>query len=650
MTTVNNTLDLLEESSKEGVFKFEPIKGYPMLNWKGKRPFTSTRYYPAQLKEQHGEAVNGWLNKIFWGDNLQVMSHLLREFRGKVDLIYIDPPFDSKADYKKKVSLRAGTAENDQTAFEEKQYTDIWANDDYLQFIFERICLFRELLSNKGVLFVHCDWRKNFHIRAILEEVFGSQNYRNEIIWVRSTNPKGSQHVSSKFDVFTDTIHFISKTEEYEFNIDDIKIPLTAEEIQEKYYRTDELGRYYDGPIERSMSMGARPNSVYEYKGYIPSIAGWRLTREKLEELDRKGNLGWTSNKKPFRKLRPEDDKGKPIGNFWNDISLLNSQSAERVGYPTQKPEKLLERIVKACSNQGDLIFDCFMGSGTTQAVAMKLGRKFIGADINLGAIQTTTKRLIKVADELKNIQPELGDEKELYTGFEVYNVNHYDVFRNPVQAKELLIQALDIQPIPNSIYDGEKDGRMVKLMPVNHIATKADVADLIHGVDYKAFEKRKDEKPNQPVEKMTLICMGHEPDLAAFVQHEIGYKIDVEVVDILRDRSDLQFKRDSEALFKVEEGKLIVDKFYPMNLLQKLSQTKDTVSDWREMVESIMIDWNYDGAVFQPALTDIPAKNELVQGSYDIPKDAGTIRIKITDLLSESLERDLTAEELAHG
>lgn len=118
----------------------------------------------------------------------------------------------------------------------------------------------------------------------------------------------------------------------------------------------------------------------------------------------------------------------------------------------------------------------------------------------------------------------------------------------------------------------------------------------------------------------------------------------------ILRDRSDLQFKRDSEALFKVEEGNLVVDKFYPMNLLQKLSQTKESVSDWREMVESIMIDWNYDGAVFQPTLTDIPAKNELVQGQYTIPEDAGTIRIKITDLLSESLERDLTEEELANG
>lgn len=588
MTTENNTLDLPEENPQEGVFKFEPIKGYPMLNWKGKRPFTSTRYYPAQLKEQHGEAVNDWLNKIFWGDNLQVMSHLLREFRGKVDLIYIDPPFDSSADYKKKISLKGIKTATDSSVFEEKQYTDIWANDEYLQFLYERLILLKEMLSPTGSIFLHCDSAKNHLIRCLLDEVFGAENFVNEIIW-SYRRWTGS---AKNFLAMHDTIFFYGKTKNYKFN--------------------EMWTEYTDASLTRKQNFHTRIKDGDVYETNV-------------------------------------DERGVKDNDVWN-ISVINSQALERLGYPTQKPEALVSKIIECSTDKNDLVMDCFMGSGTTQAVAMKLGRKFIGADINLGAIQTTTKRLIKVADELKNIQPELGEEKELYTGFEVYNVNHYDVFRNPVQAKELLIQALDIQPIPNSVYDGEKDGRMVKLMPVNHIATKADVADLIHGVDYKAFEKRKEAKPNQPVEKITLICMGHEPDLAAFVEQSIGYKLDIQVVDILRDRSDLQFKRDSEALFKVEGGNLVVDKFYPMNLLQKLSQTKESVSDWREMVESIMIDWNYDGAVFQPTLTDIPAKNELVQGQYAIPEDAGTIRIKITDLLSESLERDLTEEEFANG
>ncbi|HGO9979493.1 site-specific DNA-methyltransferase [Acinetobacter baumannii] len=616
MTTENNTLDLPEENPQEGVFKFEPIKGYPMLNWKGKRPFTSTRYYPAQLKEQHGEAVNGWLNKIFWGDNLQVMSHLLREFRGKVDLIYIDPPFDSNADYKKKIVLNGEKVNNDQNVFEEKQYTDIWSNDEYLQFMYERIILLKELLSEKGAIYLHCDSKKSHHLRCILDEVFGQENFLNDVVWCYSDAANSKKYWNTKHD----TILYYKKGSLWTFNYEKVLREHTEENIK-KYKYEDEIGRY------RLFGKNIQGSPIQWHRDVSPE---WEKTNPELV----------------FRHYLKEGSL--PLD--WWTINPVNQAAKERQAYPTQKPEKLLEQILIASSNEGDLIFDCFMGSGTAQNVAMKLGRKFIGADINLGAIQTTTKRLIKVAEGLKNTQPELDDEKVLYTGFEVYNVNHYDVFRNPVQAKELLIQALDIQPIPNSIYDGEKDGRMVKLMPVNHIATKADVADLIHGVDYKAFEKRKEEKPNQPVEKITLICMGHEPDLAAFVEQSIGYKLDIQVVDILRDRSDLQFKRDSEALFKVENGQLVVDKFYPMNLLQKLSQTKDTVSDWREMVESIMIDWNYDGAVFQPALTDIPAKNELVQGAYTIPEDAGTIRIKITDLLSESLERNLTAEEMANG
>ncbi|MDF2416174.1 site-specific DNA-methyltransferase [Acinetobacter beijerinckii] len=646
MTTENNTLDLTEENHQEGVFKFEPIKGYPMLNWKGKRPFTSTRYYPAQLKEQHGEAINGWLNKIFWGDNLQVMSHLLREFRGKVDLIYIDPPFDSKADYKKKISLKSGIAANDQSVFEEKQYLDIWANDEYLQFIYDRVILLKELLSASGSFYIHCDWHKSHHIRCILDEIFGAENFRNEIVWKRSDAKGDAGQGSKHFSRLQDTIYFYTKTNNYTWN--PLYTPLDESYINNFYRHIDAEGERYK--LENMLGPGgaAKGNPVYEVFGVTRA---WRYSQEKMAQKIKDGLVIQTNpGTVPMEKKLLKDSKGRQVGTWWDDISMIRGFSKQKTDYPTQKPETLLERILYASSNRGDLVFDGFMGSGTTQAAAMKLGRKFVGADINLGAIQTTTKRLIKVAEELRNTEPELGEEQALYTGFEVFNVNHYDVFRNPVQAKELLIQALDVQSIPNSVYDGEKDGRMVKLMSVNHIATRADVADLIHGVDYKVFEKRKEEKPNQPVEKITIFCMGHEPDLAAFVEQSIGYKLDIEVIDILRDRSDLQFKRDSEALFKVEEGNLVVDKFYPMNLLQKLSQTKESISDWREMVESIMIDWNYDGAVFQPTLTDIPAKNELVQGQYTIPNDAGTIRIKITDLLSESLERDLTEEELANG
>ena len=639
-------LNISESIETVETYEFEAIQGYPMLHWGGKRPFESTQFYPAQLKETHGEEIDSWRNKIYWGDNLQVMSHLLKTYRRKINLIYIDPPFDSKAEYKKQIGLRGTTVENDRSIFEEKQYTDIWTNDGYLQFMYERLIMMRELLAENGAIYVHCDWHQSHYLRCILDEIFGANNFRNDITWVRSTNPKGSQHKSSKYDVFTDTILFYAKNENTKPDLDAIRIPLTEEELHEKYHRQDDKGRFYNGPIVRSSSMGARPNLVYEYNGYTPPIFGWRVSRQQLGKIDRQGNLGWTNEGAPYRKLRIEDDKGQPVGNFWDDISLVGSQAKERLGYPTQKPEPLIERIITASSNPGDIVLDCFMGSGTTQAVAMKLGRRFIGVDINLGAVEITTKRLLNLAKEIQEgtVQGENTEgELTFYTGFEVYNVNHYDIFRNPVEAKDLLIEALEIHPLQSGgLYDGEKDGRMVKIMPVNRITTRADLNELIADFDYQAFERRQEEHPTLPVEKLLLVCMGHEPNLAAALQNEVLNKLDIEVVDILRDKSNLEFKRESKVKIVRHNGHLIIEQFYPMNLLQKLSLMEENVEDWRELVESVKVDFNYDGAVLNPSEVDIPEERALVKGSYPIPEDAGTIRVKITDLLSESLEETL--------
>lgn len=559
------------------------IKGYPELRWTGKRPYESTQYYPAQLRERYGEETNGWINKIFWGDNLQVMSHLLKEYRGKIDLIYIDPPFDSKADYKKKIKMKnTGTALSDTSTFEEKQYGDIWTNDEYLQFMYERFILIRELLSERGSLYVHCDWHKVHHLRMVLDEVFGPSNFRNEVIWWYLWGGRGKTQWNSKHD----NILFYSKSDNWTFN-------------------------YMDVLDEHTLMTEGSKNRL-NYAGAMVT------TKSENSEI-------------PQDKVLPSDT--------WY-IATINAMAKEKENYPTQKPEELLSKIILASSNPGDIVFDCFMGSGTTQAVAMKLGRRFIGADINLGSIQTTTKRLINVANELN----ESLQDNEKYIGFEVYNVNNYDFFRNPVEARDLIIQALEIQPFPQSdVWDGELDGRMVKIMPVNRIATKADLEELKANLPYKTYEKRKAENPTQPVEKITIVCMGHEPDLKASLEQELSeYKLDIEIVDILRDKKDLQLKREAEAEIVKEGSKLVIRSFYPMNLMQKLSLQKEYVEDWRQLVESIMIDWNYDGVVIQPTITDVPDKKEIVSGIYDIPEDAGTIRVKITDLLSESLEMEV--------
>ncbi|HBC3496321.1 TPA: site-specific DNA-methyltransferase [Vibrio parahaemolyticus] len=616
-----------EQQTNVEKYEFEPIKGYPMLNWKGKRPFRSTQYFPAQLKEFYGqEDESGWINKIFWGDNLQVMSHLLKEMRGKVDFIYIDPPFDSKTDYKKSIKLKSKTVTNDVSSFEEKQYTDIWSNDEFLQFVFERICIMKELLSENGTICVHCDQHKSHFIKLILDEVFGQDRFINEIVWKRATTVKGNTGQGSRFYApNVDSIFLYSKSENYHF---EQQFTEYSQEYIDGFFKFfDDDGRRY-----RLISMTApgdsgKGNPYYEVMGVKRY---WRYSESKMSELIDKGLVVQTKpGNVPQKKFYLDEGKGVPVQSLWTDLDGLGAQSNERVGYPTQKPEALLERILLTLTKSGDVVFDCFMGSGTTQAVAHKLNRRFIGADINLGSIQTTTKRLNKLG-----------------ASFEVYNVNNYDVFRNPIEAKDLLIEAFEIQKFDSSsVYDGEKDGYKVKIMPVNRIATKEDLNELVANFPYKKFEERKSANPNQPVEEIMLVCMGHEPGLGATLENECGYKLKVEVVDILRDKSDLTFKYDSEAVIKVQNGKLIVDAFYPRNLLQKLSQQKDEVAEWREMVESIMIDWNYDGAVMEPVVIDIPDKNEFVAGEYEIPQDASNIKIKITDLLSESYE-----EVIAHG
>lgn len=605
------------------------IKGFPELRWTGKRPYRSTQYYPAQLRESYGEEQSGWINKIFWGDNLQVMSHMLKEHRGMIDLIYIDPPFDSKADYKKTVKIKGSKAvSSDSTAFEEKQYGDIWTNDEYLQFMYERLLIMRELLSDKGAIYLHCDYHKTHHLRALLDEVFGPDMFVNEIIWKKTTAPKAQ---SAQFANIHDTILAYSKTPSFTFNK---QYTPYDDSYTESFYRyVDENGRRYR--ISDFSQNGQGEGRYFGEQFIVPNPGKhWIWSQERIDQGMKEGRIVISKNGVPGLKRYLDEMPGNPLRDIWDDINAIGPQSSEQENYPTQKPEALIERIMISATDPGDLVFDCFMGSGTTQAVAMKLGRRFIGADINLGAIQTTTKRLLSVAAELEG-------QEDKYTGFEVYNVNNYDFFRNPVEARELLISALEIQPFPASdVWDGELDGRMVKIMPVNRIATKADLKELIANLPYKTYDKRKEENPGQPVERISIVCMGHEPDLKGALEQElVDYKVDIQIVDILRDKADLQLKRDAEAEIVREGDKLIIQAFYPMNLMQKLSLQKEYVEDWRQLVDSIMIDWNYDGVVMQPAVTDVPGKDELVIGVYDIPEDCGTIKVKITDLLSESLE-----------
>lgn len=565
------------------------------------------------------------------------MAHLMREFRGKVNLIYIDPPFDSKADYKKKIELRGKSAASDTSAFEEKQYGDIWTNDEYLQFMYERLILCRELLSDTGSIYVHMDEKRSHYIKAIMDDIFGPNNFRREIIW-DITVLSGFKTIAPNWVRGHDTILYYSKSNDVIFN--KLKQPHTQDYIDmfnktnedgERFMVAHGLKRYLKDVIKKGKPYGDVWDDLLSYQVVRKQLANVRT----IDEL---------------REILSDEKTIQNISDVWDNVMSFQQQptSSENYAYPTQKPEALLERIIKASSNPGDLVFDCFMGSGTTQAVAMKLGRRFLGADINLGAVQTTTKRLLNVAKELKS-NVSLLASNVYYTSFDVYNVNDYDFFRNELEAKRLICDALGFEQLPNNnVYDAiDENGRKVCILGINRIATASEFGRIISNIDVREWQRKQQENPAEPVEKITFVCMGHDPDLKAQFENEVGkmgFKVDLEITDLLRDKKDLRLKRASDAKITLKDGKLIIENFFPMNLLQKLSIEKTDVADWKELCDSVMIDWNFDGVTFCPQVTDIPDKKELVKGEYKVPQDAGTIRVKITDLISESWEGNVNA------
>jgi site-specific DNA-methyltransferase (adenine-specific) len=369
-------------------------------------------------------------NTLFYGDNLEILRDRDYFPNACVDLVYLDPPFNSSRSYNVLFKDESGRDSDAQiTAFDdtwhwgeaaERTYdgliTDapervsaaigalrqmIGANQmmAYLVMMTARLIELHRVLKPTGSLYLHCDPTASHYLKIVLDTIFGPENFRNEIIWHRYSRPKGSQFKSRRFGWATDTLLFYTKSDQYEFDADRVKKPLDDDAISRRYNHHDDIGPYYSGPLLRSPAMGPRPNLVYEYKGYTPGPEGWRMTREKLQELDLNGDLMWTSSGIPRRKVRQTEIPGLQIDNLWTDIDAIGSQAAERLGYPTQKPLALLERIIQASSNPGDVVLDPFCGCGTAIAAAQKLGRRWLGIDITHLSIALMKYRLADMFD-----------------------------------------------------------------------------------------------------------------------------------------------------------------------------------------------------------------------------------------------------------
>lgn len=320
-----------------------------------------------------------WMNRLVYGDNLLTMQALLAgdpqtglpSLRGKVDLIYIDPPFDSKADYRTPITLPNASFSQRPTVIEQFAYADTWEEGtiSYLKMIYPRLMLMKEMLSEKGSIYVHIDWHIGAYVKVVLDEIFGKENFRNEIIWKRGT-VKGAKAVGNQFARNHDMILYYSKGNDYVYHTQ--YLPYSEEYIKQRYTKDDNDGR---GP-------------------YTDQAIGTR-SEDSLIEMEKDNRIFITSTGKRRVKYYLSEAKGIAMDDSWNDISEVNSMAKENVGYATQKPEALLERIIKASSNEGDLVCDFFGGSGTTAAVAEKLGRRWITCDIGKPASLVMRKRFI---------------------------------------------------------------------------------------------------------------------------------------------------------------------------------------------------------------------------------------------------------------
>ncbi|MBN2564492.1 MAG: site-specific DNA-methyltransferase, partial [Candidatus Eisenbacteria bacterium] len=409
--------------------KITPAKGRPMLTWVGKRPLSHVTAFPAQRVERHdamgimGLPSTGnetlderrrflgvlrrhyneacWDNQpsldapapengglLFHGDNKDVLAFLLANgYRGKVDLVYIDPPFDSGADYVRKIALRGATGSAkidgaDYTLGEQVQYTDIWANDNYLQFMFERLLLLRELLAENGSICLHCDYHKSHHLRSLLDEALGQDNFESEIVWQRTDAHNDAGGIGKIHDLI---FHYV-KGDVPKFNP---SYTALSEETADRWYRHVEkqTGRRYNKAdlTARGLRNGETGKA---WRGIDPGSKGnhWRYPPTRLEKLHAEGRIIFSASGMPYLKRYLDESKGTTLQDIWTDISMVRGFGTEGVDYPTQKPEALLARTIESFTDSGDLVLDCFLGSGTTAIVAQKLGRRWIGCDINKGA------------------------------------------------------------------------------------------------------------------------------------------------------------------------------------------------------------------------------------------------------------------------
>ena len=516
----------LSESEKQDIFRYldagKPLpekyrfllfedKREVELVWNGKSNEVTNVVLPFQVIEQvdeprsekemklqtelfdfSGRQVKGWTNKLIWGDNKLILSSLkngpLRdeiEAQGGIKLIYIDPPFDVGADFSMDIEIGDETLTKRPNVLEELAYRDTWGRgaDSFIAMIHERLMVMRDLLANDGSIYIHCDWRLNSILRLVCDEVMGSENYCNEIVWKRGHTVKSTS--KSQFPRNHDSILFYSKS--------------SGSNVFNPLY-----GEYSQGTLSNYNKDDKDGRGLYR----LQSLRTY--SQKSITEFRKKGLIYETESGKLWLKQFLSDRAGPRIDAFWGDISSIEIQRQEQLNYPTQKPEALLERIISSSSGEGELICDFFCGSGTAAAVAENMGRKWIVCDLGKFAVHTTRKRMIEVQRQRKV-------KGKDYRAFEILNLGkyerqHYVGVNEGLRGEEkqrqlaekekafisLILKAYKAEPIEGfRTYHGKKAARMVAVGPINLPVSRLFVDEIVKEcvekqitkVDILAFE-----------------------------------------------------------------------------------------------------------------------------------------------------------------
>ena len=475
-------------------------------------------------------------NLVIRGECLAACA-ALRDAGRTVDLVYIDPPFASGADYAKKIYLRrnpkkaAELAEAERTldsddfaAFEEKMYGDVWEKEKYLNWMYTNLLAIKSVMSDNASIYVHLDWHIGHYVKILMDEVYGEENFRSEIIWKRSS----AHSDNTDYANIHDTIFF------YQIGLPVFNtpyIPYSKEYADQYYSKSDERGRFKDTDLSAKGLQGS--GYTYEWKG---KPGYWRCPISTMERYEQEGRIYYTSNGTPRLKQYLEEMQGVPAQDIWTDVFPVNSQAKEKNDYATQKPEALLERIIKASSNEGMTVADFFGGSGVTAAVAARLGRKFIHVDVGVNSIQTTRDRLL--------------EQQAVFSVLEVKD--GVSLYRNPVQTMDKLkslIPGLRNEDSVDEFWEGAIHDSRLGLVPVylpNLMDSASRILDepLLFRIVHQAI-------PELPPEvKKVVVYYVQAEDLDAlqtFIKEQRTTLVEIELRDLKEILDDVVVNDEAE-------------------------------------------------------------------------------------------------------